>query len=78
MAAATKAAGARAGATSAAETAVVLREVVARAVKRRRWEEEKEAVARVWAAREAATLGKAEVGGEARAEAAMVVAAKEL
>ena len=74
MAAATKVAGARAGATSAAETAVVLREVVARAVKRRRWEEEKEAVARVWAAREAAALAEAEVG----AEAATAVAVKEL
>ena len=51
---------------------------MARAVRRRRWEEEKEAVARVWAAREAGTLTEVEVGGEARAEAAMVVAAKEL
>ena len=35
-------------------------------------------MARVWAAREAGTLTEVEVGGEARAEAAMVVAAKEL
>ena len=52
----------------------MLREVVARAVRRRQWEEEKEAVARVWAAREAAALAEAEVG----AEAATAVAVKEL